>query len=575
MKMASSVASGRIFHGELEGLLAKMMPPGVSRAEIAELTRKCQSNIDDGVDEVSLEEIAASLVAAGADGSDDAKRILSTRDLIFRAWHGGKSRQAVLLSSLKCAHLLFLCLCLIVLQIVLVAIGTIHVVQEPSGAAIAACSSSFAMLIATAIGMVGLWRLLADLKADADGRGSVAQRFLEVFFWFVSVLAVAAVVTEAIGIEMWLSGRADAALKDEASKFPASFALKAKTLAIEAIPNTGSVSAMQGAMAILRMTGASVGGVHLLLTLPALWCVANIVTFAELYRDIVRILSTLVAIASCAIIVFSGQGFALVTVLFTLDGTPFSAMSVPLVLTSACCFVCVCMVIPLAIFGHLAAHHENLRKLQLFSKFAIGVAVLSCASGVALLTSMPPFVEQQLEPSKCRVILQSLPEAWLASLPLHAGCSKYYGRAVRLDDSSEMFVDPRSASVGLITNCLDPRDRTFAWEYAQQVVGANASSCTGAALYACVNADHSGCCSSLNTSISFYFVALWNLLLCHQCFSVARCIGCTFGDHSLSQKSCSEASCARAHAQNQAHESRAFVVHLHVYIHARRTLGTG
>ena len=69
------------------------------------------------------------------------------------------------------------------------------------------------------------------------------------------------------------SGRADAALKDEASKFPASFALKAKTLAIEAI-NTGSVSAMQGAMAILRMTGASVGGVHLLLTLPALWCVA-------------------------------------------------------------------------------------------------------------------------------------------------------------------------------------------------------------------------------------------------------------------------------------------------------------
>ena len=120
---------------------------------------------------------------------------------------------------------------------------------------------------------------------------------------------------------------------------------------------------------------------------------------------------------------------------------------------------------------------------------------------------MPLFVEQQLEPSKCRVILQSLPEAWLASLPPHAGCSKYYGRAVRLDDSGEMFVDPRSASVGLITNCLDPRDRTFAWEYAQQVVGANASSCTGAALYACVNADHSGCCSSLNTSISFYFVA--------------------------------------------------------------------
>lgn len=93
MKAASSAshalmaAPGAIVPSQLDGILAHIMPPGVSTAEIEELTKRCRSHLDAGTEAVSLEEIATALVAAGADGSDESKKLLRTRDLVFRAWH--------------------------------------------------------------------------------------------------------------------------------------------------------------------------------------------------------------------------------------------------------------------------------------------------------------------------------------------------------------------------------------------------------------------------------------------------------------------------------------------------------
>ena len=62
----------------------------MTQADIAELKRKCMTQLDGGAEEISLKEIAAALVAAGANDSDESKKILRTKDLVFRAWHDGK-----------------------------------------------------------------------------------------------------------------------------------------------------------------------------------------------------------------------------------------------------------------------------------------------------------------------------------------------------------------------------------------------------------------------------------------------------------------------------------------------------
>ena len=84
------------------------MPPGLSSKEIEELAASCRRHLDEGVDEISLEEIAVALVASGSDGSDESKKILRSRDLIFRAWHDGKTRQEVMLTTLKQARAFYL-----------------------------------------------------------------------------------------------------------------------------------------------------------------------------------------------------------------------------------------------------------------------------------------------------------------------------------------------------------------------------------------------------------------------------------------------------------------------------------
>ena len=46
MKTAMAAAPGCLRPERIEGLLTNIMPPGVSAAEIAELTRKCQSQLE-------------------------------------------------------------------------------------------------------------------------------------------------------------------------------------------------------------------------------------------------------------------------------------------------------------------------------------------------------------------------------------------------------------------------------------------------------------------------------------------------------------------------------------------------
>ena len=550
---AVTATPGHLHHAELESLLHHIMPPGLTQADIAELKRKCMTQLDGGAEEISLKEIAAALVAAGANDSDESKKILRTKDLVFRAWHDGKSRQEVMLETLEQARTFYqLSPLLILLQGGYLAITAVQARQSavatgwagaPEIAGLACCAIMF---VATLIGIPGVWRLRSDLDADADGHGSTAQHALEIFFWFVSILSVATFALSVFDLVSLLNGHADTALRHEASRFPETFIEMARQLRIDPTPNTGSVDAVQRTHSYLKIAGVAIASVHLCLAVKAAWCVAKIVTFLEIMRDLVRCLSVLNAILVLGLIFLAGQGLALVLILFTLNGVPpvvFAAIT-----AASTALLLLFMVVPATMQGLLAAHHEDIVKLKRFQRSATFVACCALAAGLGILLSLPPRIDEHIQ-LNCRTVMQSVPEAWLATLPPNVGCQKYYGRALRVDADGGLFLDNRSSHVGSLTTCLRPNDRALAWEYPDddhetemtaelrsQVPIAGwtehltdegikfyhhvdsgdtaweepeavrvAKECAGDGLYACLNDD---CCESLRTSVAFYFIML-------------------------------------------------------------------
>lgn len=437
----------------------------------------------------------------------------------------------MLLLSLQYARRFYLiCPLLLLLQIALLSVEASNATFGGLEAGVLACC--LVMLAATFVGGIGVWRLRADLEADADGRGSSAQRALEAFFWFVLLLSLVTCVLSAVDLVTILNGDADAAITDEASKFPEVFIAKARRVGVNPAPNTGSVSGVQHTLAGLKIAAATLAGLHLLLALPALWCVAKVVTFLELLRDLVRSLSVLNVVLALGLLFFAVQGIALALTLLTLTPDEESASSnenttllPPILAAAAAASLGVFAVCPVTIYGLQAAHHENIGKLEWYQLLAALVALCSMTVGVGTLLVIPAYVSRRVD-SSCRDILQSVPEAWLASLPPSAGCSKYYGRAMRVDSLGHLFVDPRSPHVGHLTNCLHSSDRVLAWEYAD---GPSNQSCSTSGLYSCLNLglnnEEAGCCASLRASISFYFVMLGAACLAVTISLVCAAIG--------------------------------------------------
>ena len=359
-----------------------------------------------------------------------------------------------------------------------------------------ALSCGVVLLAVCGVGLYGSHRLARDLKADEDHKETLAQRLLEVFFWVSSVCTLALFVLSIF----FLTSDAASAVEETASLYPSSFYVLAERLLIDPTPNTGSLAKAEGAVTALRITGCAVASGLLLLLPCTLVTVRRIITEYEVIQGMMRNLSGL-AIFMCMGTVYVSSVGLMMSGKLGFDANLQVVLCIQLATGIA--------VVPVMARGLLAAHKEDIDEFDRFRRMAIPLALTSLAVSTATLvlaaTSVGPYVS-----NNCRTLTQTLPESFLANMPLGYGCTKYYGEAIVLPrtslsdpvsglsdvvngtrvkvgdgqsnesvitgaytaqsvaDTLAMAANPSliSPAVGELTSCISAKDRAYAWEYA-------------------------------------------------------------------------------------------------------------
>ena len=433
-----------------------------------------------------------------------AREQITSLDLVFRAWHEGKSRKTVFKERRKDVLRFTISQPVqIVLQIGIIVVASIQLEAGPLVGATPLTSIGLAsfQIVLNVMSVFALRRLRRDLLRDKDGRDTPAQQLLEFYFWAMVAAILAVVVLTTLDLVSLMNGEVDAAITAEASRFPVRFQGVATALGVDPTPNTGATDSVKDSVEVLVMANCFIAFLLLVFLIPSLYYIVKIVSLFEILQGLVRNVTIIALFVLVWILMLSSQAITLTSTVIV-GSMCAEDVWVLYLMVALSLVISTFLAFPVTCFGLVAAAQESVEKLGRFQYLSWAVATIQLPIGICLIFAASSILNDYFG-CNCRAVTQSLHQDSLASLPGFSGCTKYYGAATSFLDGA-LTVDPDHPSVGLLTSCLDPADRAFAWDVGQ----ANGTSACESFNYGCLNAYEDGCCGSLKSSLQFFYAML-------------------------------------------------------------------
>ena len=457
-------------------------------------------------------------------------RILLRRDRAFALAHGNASRHEVLLQM--SAHVRRFgyansAVAPLALGVIIISIAertTLAIFPESIGAAV--CAG--VLLLCSLAGLVGSCRLINDLQKDDDGKETVAQRILELYFWIASIVGL---VLAGLSIgQLALPSDAEH-LSHLASASPDQFVTLAESLGIDARPGHNAMDAVSHALVLFRVISATLSFSLVGVLLVACDAAARIVTAFEIVQGLLYNLGLASLLAGGALIYLGSLGQVALTVQIgrltvgeggDVDGSMDGSVELRIRLALALCIVLGGLLVPSALLGFFAARFESPRLLGAFEVTAISHAGLLFATATICIIVGAAWDGAGLFISEnCKQLIQLADERWLANMAPGISCRKYYGIGTDVSASSGRVFSGPADGVGMVVSCFADTDAVYAWEFNGVRPGSarpyNDAPCAARSHYGC--ADHERCCPAMAEAFTFYatlmgiVAALWTLMM--------------------------------------------------------------